>query len=58
MLNRSTAPQRLNVKWAGKRWTQIERTSQTLANSTSSSLPGDLIVQPGEILTLSNFQVD
>jgi len=58
VLNRSTAPQRLNVKWAGKRWTQIERTTQTLANSTSSSLPGDLIVQPGEILTLSNFQVN
>jgi O-glycosyl hydrolase len=58
VLNRSTTPQRLNVQWPGKHWTQIERTSQTAENATSAITPGDLIVQPGEILTLANFEVN
>jgi len=55
VLNRSTTPQRLDVQWTGRHWTQVERTSQTLANATSAFVPGDLLVEPGEILTLSNF---
>jgi O-glycosyl hydrolase len=58
VLNRSTTPQRLKVEWEGKHWTQIERTSQTLENAVASTVPSDLIVQPGEILTLSNFAVN
>ena len=39
-------------------WIQLERTSQTAENATSAITPADLIVQPGEILTLSNFEVN
>jgi hypothetical protein len=58
VLNRSTMPQRLKVEWTGKHWTQIERTSQTLENAASTIVPSEVIVQPGEILTLSNFPVN
>ena len=58
VLNRSTTAQRLKVEWAGKHWTQIERTSQTLENAASTTVPSELVVQPGEILTISNFVVD
>ena len=58
ILNRSTTPQRLNIQWTAKHWTQVERTSQTAENATSAITPSDLIVEPGEILTLSNFEVN
>jgi O-glycosyl hydrolase len=58
VLNRSTTAQRLKVEWNGKHWTQIERTSQTLENAASTTVPSELIVEPGEILTLSNFVVN
>jgi O-glycosyl hydrolase len=58
VLNRSTMLQRLKVEWTGKHWTQIERTSQTLENAASTVVPSEVIVQPGEILTLSNFAVN
>jgi len=56
ILNRSTEPQRLRVDWAGKHWTEMERTSQTMENVVSAL--GDLIVAPGEIVTLSDFAVN
>jgi O-glycosyl hydrolase len=55
VLNRSTTPQRLNVQWTGEHWSRVERTSQTVENASSVFVPGDLLVQPGEILTLSTF---
>ena len=58
ILNRSATPQRLNIQWTGKHWTQIERTSQTAENATSAITHGEVTVQPGEILTLSNFEVN
>jgi hypothetical protein len=58
VLNRSTTPQRLNIQWTGKYWTQVERTSQTAENATSAYTPGDLTVQPGEILTISNVEAN
>jgi O-glycosyl hydrolase len=58
VLNRSTEARALNVQWAAQHWTQIEHTNQRQENVVSNSLPGQLIVQPGEILTLSNFSVD
>jgi hypothetical protein len=58
VLNRSTIAQRLKVDWAGKHWTQIERTNQTLENTASAVVPSELVVQPGEILTLSTFAVN
>jgi O-glycosyl hydrolase len=58
VLNRSTVPQRLTVDWAGAHWTELERTSQTSANATSPFHPGDLVISPGEIVTLSNFSAN
>jgi hypothetical protein len=58
VLNRSTSPQRLKVEWTGKHWEQMERTSQTLENAASTTVPPEVVVQPGEILTLSNFVVN
>jgi O-glycosyl hydrolase len=55
VLNRSTEPQRLDVQWVGKRWTEIERTSLYSENEVSASSSAEVIVQPGEIVTLSTF---
>lgn len=55
VLNRSTVPQRLDVQWSGRRWSEMERTSLDSENQTSTILPAEIIVQPGEIVTLSTF---
>ncbi len=55
VLNRSTAPQQLHTTWPGIHWTTAEHTTFYSAN-VDSAVPVDLTVQPGEILTLSNFQ--
>jgi hypothetical protein len=55
VLNRSTEPQRLDVQWAGRRWREMERTGLSAENEVSSSVPDEVVVQPGEILTLSTF---
>lgn len=55
VLNRSTTPQQLKVEWTGKHWKQMERTGQTLENAASTTVPSKVVVQPGEIVTLSNF---
>jgi len=54
-VNRSTEPQKIDVQWAGQRWTEIERTSLYTENETSASVPDEVVVQPGEIVTLSSF---
>jgi hypothetical protein len=55
VLNRSTEPQKLDVQWTGRRWREMERTGLTSENEVSSTVPDEVIVQPGEILTLSTF---
>ncbi len=55
VLNRSTEPQKIDVRETGRHWTEIERTSPYSENESSASLPTDIIVQPGEIVTLSTF---
>ena len=55
VLNRSTSPEKLDVQWSGRRWSEIERTSLYSENETSASVPGEIVVQPGEIVTLSTF---
>jgi hypothetical protein len=55
VVNRSTEPQKLDVQWTGERWTEIERTNQYSENETSASVPAEIVVQPGEIVTLSTF---
>jgi O-glycosyl hydrolase len=57
VLNRSTEPQRLDVQWGGRMWSEIEHTGLYSENETSASLPAEIIVQPGEIVTLSTFAV-
>ncbi len=54
VLNRSTDAQRLKVHWTGAKWTQMERTSFYSENA-EASVPNEIIVQPGEIVTLANF---
>jgi hypothetical protein len=55
VLNRSTEPQRMDVRWAGRRWHEVERTGLSSENETSSTVPDEVVVQPGEIVTLSTF---
>lgn len=55
VLNRSTEPQRLDVQWSGLKWSEIERTGLYLENEITTTLPAEIIVQPGEIVTLSTY---
>jgi hypothetical protein len=54
MLNRSTSAQRLHVDWPGAHWIELERTN-FYSENVDSAVPSDIIVAPGEIVTLSNF---
>jgi hypothetical protein len=58
VVNRSTEPQALNVSGANRGWKQIERTNVYSENTTSTSVPAQIIVQPGEIVTLSTIVVN
>ncbi|HEY4381936.1 MAG TPA: hypothetical protein VGN01_16430 [Acidobacteriaceae bacterium] len=55
VLNRSTEAQTIDTQWPGQHWTQIERTSPSAENEVSNSLPTAIVIQPGEIVTLSTF---
>ena len=55
VLNRSTEPQRLDVQWSGRKWSEMERTGLYWENQTTTSLPAEIMVQPGEIVTLSTY---
>ncbi len=57
VLNRSTEAQRLRVDWSGVRWTRMERTSFYDEN-TEAAAPSEIIVAPGEIVTLADFSAD
>lgn len=65
LLNRSTAPQRVSIVWPGTRWSEVERTSLYEANGTQSDTANQMqpysdttvLVQPGEIVTLSTLHV-
>jgi hypothetical protein len=58
VLNRSIEAKRLKIDWPGVKWTHIERTSQTEENVMSDSVPSEIVVRPGEIVTLSDFAVN
>ena len=56
MLNRSVTPQHVSIHWPGRQWQQVERTSPYLDNADSTPAAAgaqDVVIQPGEILTLS-----
>lgn len=56
VLNRSTTAKRLSIKWNGVQWRELEQTSLYQQNA-DSAVPSQIIVQPGEILTLSTLQL-
>lgn len=56
VLNRSTSAQTLHVNWPGAQWVEVEHTSFYTENKVAK--PGEeIVVAPGEILTLSSFAV-
>jgi O-glycosyl hydrolase len=55
VLNRSTERQRINLSGTDAHWAEMERTSQRLENSISSAIPSEVVVEPGEIVTLSTL---
>jgi hypothetical protein len=57
LLNRSTAPQSVRVEWPGASFTERESASPYSANRASKANGGAVLVQPGEIVTLSNVSV-
>ena len=54
VINRAATATRIAIPTTAP-WTQLERTSQTEENVTST-IPSDLIVQPGEIVVLSTIK--
>jgi len=57
VLNRSTEPQRLHVYWNGVHLNRMERTSFYDEN-VETAVPNDVVVEPGEIMTLSDFSAN
>lgn len=57
VLNRSTEAQRLHIDWQGAQWSQMERTSFYSENE-EQNVPQEMVVQPGEIVTLANFHAN
>ncbi|GGG84414.1 hypothetical protein GCM10011585_30220 [Edaphobacter dinghuensis] len=57
VMNRSIEAKRLNVEWKGPKWTRMEKTSFYLEN-VESAAPEEVVVQSGEIVTLSNFSAE
>ena len=53
MINRSLAPMRVAVDWAGVRFRWSETASPYSENAVTPAAPGAVLVQPGEIVTLS-----
>ena len=57
VMNRSTEAKRLNVEWNGPKWTRMEKTS-CYSENVENAAPEEVVIQPGEIVTLSNFSAD
>jgi len=54
VLNRSTEPRSLHVEWPGSTFSVVEVSNPYVGNQVRKPSPKDLVIQPGEILTLSN----
>jgi O-glycosyl hydrolase len=54
VINRSTAPQQLHIDWKGSQWHHMERTSFYSENEEKQA-PAEVVVAPGEVVTLSTF---
>lgn len=57
VLNRSTVAKRLSIHWNGIEWRELEKTSLYQQNADSATIPSQIVIQPGEILTLSTLQI-
>lgn len=53
LVNRATAPHRVRIQWPGARFTFVEIASPYLENAVLETALGSLVIQPGEIMTLS-----
>lgn len=56
VLNRSMQAKRLDVRWNGVQWRELERTSLYEQNADSAA-PQQIVIQPGEIVTLSTLEL-
>jgi hypothetical protein len=54
LINRSTAPQRVRLDWPGGAFTAMEVASASQGNTVTTPAPKQVVVQPGEIVTLTN----
>ena len=54
VLNRSTSAQQLHIDWPGAAWSRMERTSFYSSN-VETTMPANVVIAPGEIVTLSSF---
>jgi O-glycosyl hydrolase len=54
LANRGTSPQTITMNWPGTKWRETERASQYLEN-TPETVSSSLVIQPGEIVTLSTL---
>ena len=54
--NRGLEPQTLTVNWPGTTWAEMERVSQ-YAENQRESVPAKILIQPGEIVTLSTLSL-
>jgi NAD+--asparagine ADP-ribosyltransferase len=52
--NRGATPQMLTVNWPGTTWNELERVSQ-YAENAREAVPAKILIQPGEIVTLSTL---
>jgi hypothetical protein len=52
--NRGITPQSLTVNWPGTTWNEMERVSQYSENNREP-IPAKIVIQPGEIVTLSTL---
>lgn len=57
VMNRSTEAKKLTGGWNAVKWTRMEKTS-FYSENVEQAVPGEVVVQPGEIVTLSNFSAD
>jgi len=54
LMNRSTVPLKAAIEWAGAKFAWVETASPYFENAVRAAAPGAVLLQPGEIVTVSN----
>ncbi len=57
LLNRALAPQRVRISWPGKPFRYMETVSPREENVVRAAPPGEVTVEPGSLVTLSNVEL-